>query len=196
MGYPNAINWGDVEIARLREHHANGLSSGRIAAEINKEFGLSLSRSAICGKINRLGLVSPKKPSVTQAAARERRRQTSKFNRKSERAMPAATEPVRVRDDPLPLDPRFACMLIELENENCRWPYGDPDAVAFRFCGRIGADMKNGAPYCDHHAQMGANDSQPRHLSDDERAQRSASARRMIARRGPTYPSSKQQGEP
>lgn len=42
--------------------------------------------------------------------------------------------------------------VIELLNQHCKWPIGDPARPGFHFCGarRPSADM----PYCDRHARM------------------------------------------
>lgn len=42
------------------------------------------------------------------------------------------------------------CQLVELEEDNCKWPHGDPSRDGFYFCGALTA---NGFPYCEkHHA--------------------------------------------
>lgn len=57
-GRGNSVNhaWTDPIVARLRELHAQGLSCSRAAKALNTEFKTAFSRSAIIGKLNRLGL--------------------------------------------------------------------------------------------------------------------------------------------
>jgi hypothetical protein len=43
--------------------------------------------------------------------------------------------------------------LLELTNESCRWPIGDPAKKSFHFCGEPGADLAQGVPYCERHRQ-------------------------------------------
>lgn len=48
----------------------------------------------------------------------------------------------------------FECTLLELGDNSCRFPLGDPREQDFRFCG---ADMWAGEPdasYCEHHARL------------------------------------------
>jgi len=41
--------------------------------------------------------------------------------------------------------------LLQLNNNHCRWPYGDPLTVEFYYCGGDGADLVGGVPYCPGH---------------------------------------------
>lgn len=59
-------------ITALRKHHADGLSCSQIATALNREFkGFGVSRNAVIGKLNRLGLSreAPAKP-VARPVAR------------------------------------------------------------------------------------------------------------------------------
>jgi GcrA cell cycle regulator len=38
--------------------------------------------------------------------------------------------------------------LLDLNNESCRWPVGDPGKPGFFFCGEAKADLSAGRPYC------------------------------------------------
>ncbi len=43
------------------------------------------------------------------------------------------------------------CTLLELSDDKCRWPIGDPGSAEFFFCGgRPSGD----APYCGYHARI------------------------------------------
>ena len=43
------------------------------------------------------------------------------------------------------------CTLLELSDNKCRWPIGDPGSVEFYFCG--GSPVE-GAPYCTFHSRV------------------------------------------
>ena len=42
---------------------------------------------------------------------------------------------------------------------DCRWPFGDPLARGFHFCGR---PKKDGSPYCEAHSRLGLQAAKPR----------------------------------
>jgi GcrA cell cycle regulator len=46
---------------------------------------------------------------------------------------------------------RLRCSLLDLTNETCRWPIGDPGETGFYFCGTPSADLAAGQPYCPCH---------------------------------------------
>jgi GcrA cell cycle regulator len=43
------------------------------------------------------------------------------------------------------------CTLLELSEDKCRWPIGDPGSQEFFFCGGKSAD---GLPYCAYHSRL------------------------------------------
>lgn len=55
--------------------------------------------------------------------------------------MPALL-PVQVGEYP------YRKSLLELEENSCRWPVGEPRQKGFFFCGRPEADLAHGRPYC------------------------------------------------
>jgi GcrA cell cycle regulator len=111
--------WTTERIALLKNRIDAGLSCGQIAREIG------VSRNAVIGKANRLGL--------------------SRF-KSATAGGPERTGAPR---------PRFATqhrtLLSELQQWHCRWPIGDPTAEDFGFCGNKPVD---GLPYCPAHARM------------------------------------------
>lgn len=44
--------------------------------------------------------------------------------------------------------------LLQLNNEHCRWPFGDPGSPDFFFCGVPGADVIGHRPYCPIHTRI------------------------------------------
>ena len=61
----------------------------------------------------------------------------------------ARPEPRPIEDIVIPMSERVTIM--ELREQMCRWPLGDPGRDDFRFCG---GRIAPGGPYCTHHAQI------------------------------------------
>lgn len=150
------MSWTDERVELLKKLWMEGLSASQIAAELG-----SVTRNAVIGKVHRLGLSGRAKTS--SAAARPKRAQRgSSFgvrparntHRKSGAAfqLPAngeravVSQPVAVAaPEPLKLD------LIELTEQTCKWPIGDPAQEDFHFCGH---KTKDASPYCAYHSRL------------------------------------------
>jgi GcrA cell cycle regulator len=83
---------------------------------------LGVSRSAVMGKLFRLRLGRKKRRSKKPGESRGEKRGEKRGK-----------------------------SLLELENDDCRWPIGDPGSDKFHFCGEPGADIEQDVPYCAHH---------------------------------------------
>jgi GcrA cell cycle regulator len=156
------VAWTAVRVERLKKRWSQGVS----ARKISKEFGGGVSRSAVLGKIHRLGIaaLSPNGgASRTSTADKDRRagqlrpryvrRPVIEGMRPPESgAVPSwVTEAKPYVEDPrldahIPLSQRRA--LLELDNHMCRWPIGEPARPDFLFCG---AQPLAGKPYCAAH---------------------------------------------
>ena len=102
--------------------------SGHSARQIAERLGDGITRNAVIGKANRLGLSKPSKSSVTRQ------------QRQKERAE-------NVMSLKPPIDE--GATIFSLTASTCRWPIGDPGDLDFHFCG---AKSKVGQPYCEYHA--------------------------------------------
>jgi GcrA cell cycle regulator len=96
----------------------------------SREIGdaLSVTRSAVMGKVHRMGLGRFRAHDSPPRKARV----------KSNSAGFAA-------DTPMPF---LGLALVELERQHCRYPHGD---AVFTFCGQ---PRLNGSPYCLHHHRL------------------------------------------
>jgi GcrA cell cycle regulator len=131
--------WTDDGVALLRELWAQGATADTIGRRLG-----GLSRSAVLGKVFRLrldrgprgestGLIPAERTAFKDAGPNRRRgRQPRKRI-----AAPAAKMPGQLT-------------LLDLKNENCRWPC-DCRPGKYLFCGVAEADLARGIPYCARH---------------------------------------------
>jgi GcrA cell cycle regulator len=136
--------WTPDRVDQLRNCVVAGLTCSQIAAEIG------VTRNAVIGKINRLGL-SPARPASPPRAPRprqptSRRRQVLRLLCAKE--LSAADE---VTLAPGLVDSTKICSLLELSDGKCRWPVNEPGAANFAFCGN---DSIKGFSYCGCHVRM------------------------------------------
>jgi GcrA cell cycle regulator len=136
--------WTTERIALLKDRIDAGLSCGQIAREIG------VSRNAVIGKANRLGLSRFK----STIAGQPERRGASNIARPriatQHRTLLALRAKPPLAFVEMPGDSANRCSLFELQQWHCRWPIGDPTAEDFGFCGNKPVD---GLPYCPAHAR-------------------------------------------
>jgi GcrA cell cycle regulator len=138
--------WTEERIAILRQMWADGATASAIARR------LGLSRSAVLGKIHRLRR-SAAMPSVT--SNREQATQAP-FDAAALAYRPRGRQPApQSPSEPRPKKPRRrGISLLELTNETCRFPHGEPGTPSFFFCGARDADLEGRRPYCPRHARL------------------------------------------
>jgi GcrA cell cycle regulator len=149
----NHYDWTEERIERLKTLWADGLTGSQIAHEMRD----GLTRSAVIGKVHRLGLhkrvqkmrldaatltSSPRKRnslrrSLIAYAGKERSKKNGHANRHG--ADLQAKRPLN------------GVTLLELEHGMCKWPCGDPGGPGFLFCG---SDALDGFIYCAGHAHI------------------------------------------
>lgn len=126
------------KLDRLKLLWAQGLS----ASEIGDDLG-GVSRSAVLGKLNRLGLLSTERPHrEKRAKASPRREQNGKVIRLRLPSSPIfewVTSPFELHSYP--------CSILELQSHACHWPIGDPKKPGFHYCGAY----TGGRVYCTCH---------------------------------------------
>jgi GcrA cell cycle regulator len=77
-----------------------------------------------------------------------------------------APEPLPMEDVVIPMSDMVEIM--DLRENMCRWPVGDPTTPEFRFCG---SRSPPGGPYCMHHARIAYQPAQERRRERERRAQ-------------------------
>jgi GcrA cell cycle regulator len=162
----HSAGWTNERVELLRQLWAEGLSASQIATRLR-----DVSRSAVIGKVHRLGLagrattsrVRTSRPRSNIALFPARPPQAPHLALANPAPKPApqpqqrkaaAIIPLRalpVVDEPTPEGP---LKLIDLKDGMCHWPIGDPMEDGFHFCGRR---RSFATPYCEHHAAIAYN---------------------------------------
>lgn len=138
--------WSEQEIARLEELWP--LHSAGVIAEM-----MGRTRNAVIGQINRrrvrdkIALLS--KPTRFIQIELPRPKPTPPPQRAKQKARQSKVKPLATPSM------QCHCQLIELEDVNCKWPFGDPRQDGFYFCGAI---RFNGSPYCSEHYRTAHNE--------------------------------------
>jgi len=146
---PQPTDWTEPRVKILRALWADGWTGQQIGSKFNK------SRSAILGKIHRLGLMRKNRPPPPKSATVVAKPITKPKVLPNTMAVTLAPRIVP-RPRPVSAAPPLVGMrmlpLLELEAGWCRWPddNGDPrtQGLAMLFCG---ADRQGTGPYCPHH---------------------------------------------
>ena len=140
--------WTAERIEQLRHCIASGLTCSQTAAEIG------VSRNAVIGKIHRLGL-SPARPAGASARSCPPRARHPRISPSSRLLhLIGAAAPGIAADttaELAPIDSAQRCSLLEIAQDKCHWPIGDPHAADFAFCGN---EAVTGFSYCAGHARM------------------------------------------
>lgn len=128
--------WTEERVDLLKKLWTEGLSASQIARTMG-----DVTRNAVIGKVHRLGLSG---------------RASSRPQRPRHVTMPKPlSKPVPIR--PVILDEELTSAataknnVLNIAENMCKWPIGDPGSNEFRFCGK---KSKAGSPYCEGHACM------------------------------------------
>jgi GcrA cell cycle regulator len=169
------MGWTEERVELLKKLWLEGLSASQIAGIL----GEGVTRNAVIGKVHRLKLSGRAKPASSapraRAASRPAVRRVPSSSASSgsslgalmkRRSMGAApmqgatalkideqfeTEAYvapQVQELYIPEDQRLS--LLQLSEETCKWPIGDPLTPDFYFCGN---HSEEGKPYCEFHSR-------------------------------------------
>ncbi len=123
--------WTEDRIGRLKTLWKEGHSAEQIARDLQN----GISRSAVLGKLYRLGLSGGQPVRAAKPALAIPARPT------------VITAPERTSFQPLKAE-QCSVRILEVRRGQCRWPIGDPRAPNFGLCG---GRVERGA-YCAGHA--------------------------------------------
>ena len=141
--------WTAERVEQLKSCFDAGLTCSQIAGEIG------VSRNAVIGKMNRLGLsrqrsVRAGAPAAKRAADRNRGGNVTRLFSQHRILMQLPPEP-QEQSAVVSIHDGRGCSLLDLSPGNCRWPISEPGARDFCFCGN---QQVEGLPYCVGHARM------------------------------------------
>jgi GcrA cell cycle regulator len=156
------MGWTDERVEMLKKLWADGLSASQIAGRLGE-----VTRNAVIGKVHRLGLAGRATTSRMRSARPRNRvahlplRPTRvQYRTQGNVALKPIFMPVEKPTVALSIVPSVApdlslpaalqVALLDLKENMCRWPIGDPQDDNFHFCGHTKAQ---GISYCEHHAQ-------------------------------------------
>ncbi|AGF74004.1 GcrA cell cycle regulator [Bartonella australis AUST/NH1] len=164
------MGWTCERVELLKKLWSEGLSASQIAVQMG-----GVSRNAVIGKVHRLKLpgrgkavqvVSRTQKTLTSAnsSAPSVRRTASSMSSESTASRSVGAANLRVEfstEDAAEVDASATSNvvvpisrhlnLLQLNENTCRWPVGDPLSPDFHFCG---ADSGESSPYCAFHAKI------------------------------------------
>jgi GcrA cell cycle regulator len=149
------MSWTDERVELLKKLWSDGLSASQIAAELG-----GITRNAVIGKVHRLGLSGRAKSPSSTAPRQRKARAHPHIMRVARPAMRGNTALAQAFDYEIEVEPELVDNIIpmgqrrnilELTEETCRWPIGDPGSAEFFFCG---GQTATGLPYCGHHSRI------------------------------------------
>jgi len=128
--------WTPDRVVRLKTLWKQGLSAAQIAYDLQN----GITRSAVLGKVYRLGLSLDRDAALAPAAVRP-----------AARGSPASVQPGEAIVQPPAAVARERpgrATILTVRQGDCRWPIGDPGDARFSLCG---CPATRGA-FCDVHA--------------------------------------------
>lgn len=159
------MNWTDERVELLKKLWGEGLSASQIAAELG-----GVSRNAVIGKVHRLKLSgrgkttkpAPRIRKTVQSPARSLPVRDSEDHDALPSSVVSAHEINAAKADLIPdsfsdsmanvvVPMARHLTLLQLSENTCKWPVGDPLSDEFYFCG---ADAGEGTPYCSFHSKL------------------------------------------
>ena len=148
--FTNRGTWSSERIEELKRCFQAGLSSSQIARE------MGVTRNAVIGKMNRLGLSRPRDTATRQLeqkrAAKLARPKRPRLHIFAQREMlTAAFSNPPILGESIAIHKGRGCTLLELGHGKCRWPIDGPGGEDIFFCGN---EPVPGLPYCAGHARL------------------------------------------
>lgn len=168
------MSWTDERVETLKKLWMEGFSASQIAGEL----GDGVTRNAVIGKVHRLKLSARAKPASSATRARTAPRSPRRVvspgggshgshsshmaKRTMMRTQSVGATALAVSEEMaaevyvapqvaelfIPVEQRLS--LLQLNEQTCKWPIGDPLSKEFYFCGQHSDD---GRPYCEFHAR-------------------------------------------
>ena len=173
------MSWTEERVEKLKEYWAEGMSASQIAKQLGGVTrNAVIGKVHRLGLSNRAAESDPPQPAEPAQPAEAEEAQAEEAQAEPALAEPEAptdpapeAQPPRVPDADTPRAPgrptpeeeaarvtlaeieKMARKLdlLELTEQTCKWPIGDPAEDGFHFCGLPALD---GKPYCEHHVAV------------------------------------------
>lgn len=175
--------WTDERIENLKRLHSERFSNSIIAMRLG-----GVTRNAVIGKLHRLGLTGGGQPKTRKPFGIDRRRRQNRaLSAKKETELALINARRKMRGEPvfatlleciadqerakaelaailsgpeIVVPPHERKTLQQLEDGDCKWPFGDPKEPDFHF--GCSGKRRVGLPYCARHAARAYAPEQPR----------------------------------
>jgi GcrA cell cycle regulator len=149
------MSWTDERIELLKKLWSDGLSASQIAAELG-----GITRNAVIGKVHRLGLTGRDKRAASSTPRPRKPRSAThmlRVGRESIRGNTALAKAYEIEAEAMPelieniIPVGQRRTILDISEETCRWPIGDPGSSEFFFCG---GNTIASLPYCAYHSRV------------------------------------------
>lgn len=144
------MNWNEERTELCVRLWNEGLSAGVIAMRLG-----GVTRNGIIGKIHRINDSKSSPYVITRRLVSRQRvaenKPTTRIRQPRADGRPRAAKVAREPLPPEPVKPDKLFKLADLEANQCRFPYGDPQKPGFGFCG---CETTPGASYCPGHQHL------------------------------------------
>lgn len=144
------VVWSQDKVDYMLIQFDSGRTMTQVAADMTRKYQQDVTRNAVIGKLNRLGLGRVEKPTPPPQKPKPpplpRRRKITSASLQPYKAPPYRSpvkQPTRWKDEPPGI---FRCTIDELNKERCHWPFGDGP---FLYCGAAVTEKS----YCYYHYQ-------------------------------------------
>jgi len=147
MSNQHATGWDENAAGILTTMWRDGLSVSEISLRLSQQLGRPLSRGAVMGKIDRMGLsrFNRQAPAVPRIPGKPGPKPKTPIP--TQFKAPPPPDAFKPRPEILPGTVRP----LDLKACHCRWPVGDPGSDDFLFCGR---GKVEGKPYYPDHCEV------------------------------------------
>ncbi|MDF1722126.1 MAG: GcrA family cell cycle regulator [Minwuia sp.] len=133
-----SAGWTEERVTRLKDLWGTGMTAAQIAEQLG-----NVTRNAVIGKANRLGLSKPGRPRAAKAPKQAAPR--PRFTRPAPRPEP---EELVAPQAPAAAPPPPGALP---QHRRCQFPVGHPGESDFHFCDH---ETLTGKPYCDYHCSI------------------------------------------
>lgn len=137
--------WDDEKIQQMATMWAEGVTASTIAARIG-----AVSRSAVIGKLHRLGLTGTQ----PRRDGRPHRNRPKHSMKRAEPRKVKASAKLHLREEPLPPAAETDIARVSMDDSTdklCKWPCAEFKDMSTPFY--CGCAVTPGLPYCEHHAR-------------------------------------------